>query len=146
MGQFEHITGKSIADWRRRFFLNPSASAATKGTPVTDNIKLFTTTGIWNAQNLGGTVNYIPHYDAILKWIKNGPQTLPPSLRAGRVVYYTAIPDAIPMDWQTGLIGSTASNDQRFWKCYIDMVLGCGEHNRGQTLFGDNTTNSWASR
>ena len=65
-----------------------------------------------------------PNYDAILKWIKNGPQTLPPSLRAGRVLYYDSIPDTIPMNWQTGLIGSTATVNDRFWKEYIDFVIG----------------------
>jgi hypothetical protein len=143
----QDTSARYIADWRQRFFLNPSASSTTKGTPVTDNSKLFNTTnaGTWNPQNLGGTLNYIPNYDAILKWIKNGPQTLPPSLRAGRVLYYTAIPDSIPMNWQTGVIDSSASNDQRFWKCYIDLVIGCGEHNRGQTLYGNGTTNTWNS-
>ncbi len=136
-------SGNYIADWRQRFFLNPGSSS-TKGTPLTDNSKLFNTNGTWKAQNLGSTLNYLPNYDAILKWIKNGPQTLPPSLRAGRVLYYTAIPDSIPMNWQTGLISSSASNDQRFWKDYIDLVIGCGEHNRGQTLFGDNTSNGWS--
>ena len=58
---------------------------------------------MWNPQGLGGAVNYIPNYDAILAWLKSGPQTVPPSLRAGRVVYYTAIPSTIPVNWQTGL-------------------------------------------
>jgi hypothetical protein len=141
----QDTSGRWIADWRQRFFLNPSASSTTKGTPVTDNSKLFGTTGVWNPQNLGGTVNYIPNYDAILKWIKSGPQTLPPSLRAGRVLHYSAIPDSIPMNWSNGLIDSSASTDQRFWKCYIDLVIGCGEHNRGQTLYGYDSNNTWGS-
>jgi hypothetical protein len=133
-----------MADWRKRFFLNPGSSS-TKGTPINDNSKLWTSTGVWQTQNLGGTLRYIPNYDAILQWIKNGPQTLPPSLRAGRVLYYSAIPDSIPMNWQTGIIGSGATADQRFWKCYIDYVIGCGEHNRGQTLYGVGTNNTWGS-
>lgn len=138
-------SGHWIADWRQRFFLSASASPSTKGAPVRDNSQLFNGDGTWKGQNLGSTVNYIPNYDAILKWIKNGPQTLPPSLRAGRVLYYSAIPDAIPMNWQTGLISSSATNDQRFWKCYIDLVIGCGEHNRAQTLHGNGQDNSWGT-
>jgi hypothetical protein len=138
-------TGKVMADWRKRFFLNPSSSSSTKGTPITDNRKLFSATGVWNPQNLTGTLNYIPNYDAILAWLKNGPQTLPPSLRAGRVLYYSAIPSSIPMNWTNGLISSSATADQRYWKGYIDFVLGCGEHNRAQTLYGNGTNNTWDS-
>ncbi|HEX3149051.1 MAG TPA: hypothetical protein VHR66_13300, partial [Gemmataceae bacterium] len=141
-------SGNWIADWRKRFFLAPGTSS-TKGSPIADNSKLFSTTagsiGQWLSQNLGGTVNYIPNYDAILAWIKNGPQTLPPSLRAGRVCYYTAIPTTIPMDWSTGIISSSATADQRFWKGYIDLVIGCGEHNRLQTLYGTDTDNTFGA-
>ena len=133
-----------MADWRKRFFLAPGTSS-TKGAPMADNSKLFNATGVWNAQNLGGTLNYIPNYDAILAWLKTGPQTLPPSLRAGRVCYYTAIPSSIPMNWSTGIISSSASLDQRFWKGYIDFVIGCGEHNRAQTLYGYGSNNTWGS-
>jgi hypothetical protein len=49
------------------------------------------------------------------------------------------------VNWTTGIINSTATADQRFWKCYIDFVLGCGEHNRRQTLYGNDTTNTWGS-
>jgi Flp pilus assembly protein TadG len=141
----QDASGKNIADWRQRFFLAPSASSSTKGTPITDNSKLFNSTGVFNAQNLGSTLNYIPNYDAILAWLKNGPQTLPPALRAGRVCYYTSIPSSIPMNWSTGLISSSATLDQAFWKGYIDFVIGCGEHNRGQTLAGVGTNNTWGS-
>ena len=49
------------------------------------------------------------------------------------------------MNWTTGVISSSASLDQRFWKGYIDFVLGCGEHNRGQTLYGYDTDNTWGT-
>jgi hypothetical protein len=141
----QDTSGRWIADWRQRFFLYPSSSATTKGGPINDNSRLFNSDGTWKPQGLGSSINYIPNYDAILKWIKSGPRTLPPSLRAGRVLYYSAIPDSIPMNWQTGLITSSASNDQRFWKCYIDLVIGSGEHNRGQTLYGNDSNNTWGS-
>jgi Flp pilus assembly protein TadG len=138
-------TGKWMADWRKRFFLKPSTSAGTKGDPVDDNSVLWSTTtgtiGQWKSQYVSGT-QYVPNYDAILKWIKNGTQTLPPSLRAGRVLYYGSIPDSIPMDWSNGRINSSASLDQRFWKDYIDFVLGSGRHTRAKTLAGDG---AWAA-
>ena len=52
-------------------------------------------------------------------------QTLPPSLRAGRALYYSAIPNAIPMNWTTGLIDPSATVEQRFrnaW-AHADTVL-----------------------
>lgn len=139
-------SNRYIADWRKRFFLYPSTSSASKGSPMDDNSKLFdTTTKCWKNQGVSGTLLYVPNYDAILKWLKNGPQTLPTSLRAGRVLYYDAIPDSIPMNWQTGVILSTATTNERFWKEYIDFVLGAGRHPRTQTLYGDNTTNVYGT-
>jgi len=145
----QDTSSRWIADWRKRFFLYPSGSASTKGTPMDDNSRLFDTTsgsvGVWRAQGIGSTVQYVPNYDAILKWIKNGPQTLPPSLRAGRVLYYDAIPDTIPMDWRTGLIGSSSTVNDRFWKDYIDFVIGCGRFTRKKCLYGAGTNNTWGT-
>jgi hypothetical protein len=141
----QDTSGRSIADWRKRFFLAPSGSSTTKGAPVDDNSRLWSAAGVWKDQNPGNSPNYVPNYDAILAWLKSGPQTLPPSLRAGRVLYYSAIPSTIPMNWQTGVIDSSATPDQRFWKDYIDFVLGSGQHRRPFTLYGDGTTNQWGS-
>jgi hypothetical protein len=41
--------------------------------------------------------------------------TLPPNLRAGRIVYYTSIPTDV---------SNLSDPDQRFWREYIDFVLG----------------------
>jgi Putative Flp pilus-assembly TadE/G-like len=139
-------SGRWIGDWRKRFFLTPSANPSNKGAPVGDNSRLFTNNGQWRSQGVGGTLNYVPNYEAILAWIKNGPKTLPPALRAGRVLYYDAIPNVIPMNWQTGVISPSASADERFWKGYIDFVLGAGEHDRNQTLYGYGNDNSWAGQ
>jgi len=139
-------SSRYMADWRKRFFLYPSTSSGTKGAPIDDNSRLFdTSTRRWKNQNVSSTVQYVPHYDAILKWLKTGPKTLPTSLRAGRVLYYDAIPDSIAMNWQTGVILSSATTNERFWKEYIDFVLGAGRHPRNQTLYGDNTTNTSGS-
>jgi len=146
----QDTNNRYIADWRKRFFLFPSTASGTKGNIMDDNSRLFdtaaATVGQWRTQNVGGSpVQYVPNYDAILKWIKSGPQTLPSSLRAGRVLYYDAVPDAIPMNWQTGLAGSTATTNERFWKEYIDFVLGAGRHTRSKTLHGDNSNNTWTT-
>lgn len=138
-------TGKWIADWRKRFFLKPGSNATTKGGVVDNNTILYTTGGLWQNQyvtsNNVTTTRYVPNYNAILKWIKTGPQTLPASLRAGRVLYYSSIPDTIPIDWNTGLLNtSNVSLDQRFWKEYIDFVLGTGRHDRTKTLYGYGTS------
>src|SRR5262249_41253762 len=59
-------------------------------------------------------------YVAILKWIKSGPQVFPPNLRAGRVLYYSSIPNDV--DTSTGT--AQVKLDKRFWKEYIDYALG----------------------
>ena len=138
--------GRVMADWRKRFFLYPSNSSDTPGAVMDDNSQLFDQSGVWREQGVRGTRRYVPNYDAVLAWLKSGPLTLPPALRAGRVLYYSAIPDAIPVDWSTGLIRTSATADQRFWKDYIDFVLGAGQHNRAQTLYGDDTDNTWAGQ
>lgn len=142
----QDTSNRYMADWRKRFFLYPSTSSTTKGAPMDDNSRLFDiTTCKWKNQGVSSTVQYVPNYDAILKWLKTGPKTLPNALRAGRVLYYDAIPDSIPMNWQTGVISSDATTNERFWKEYIDFVVGAGRHPRSQTLYGDNTANSFGS-
>ena len=140
-------SGKNIADWRKRFFLKPSGSAGTKGAVLDDNSLLFSATGVWKLQNVAGVpVNYVPNYDAILKWLTTGPKVLPTAMRAGRVLYYNSIPTSIPMDWATGLIDGAATIDQRFWKEYIDYVLGAGRHKRNKNLYGYGANNTWAGQ
>src|SRR6185437_5301009 len=92
-GQAGYVPG----DWRQRYF----------GT--SDNSKLWNSSGIW-IQN-GGTINYAN----VLAWIKSGPQTLPPSLQSGRVVYYSSIPSDASY---TGS-GTATDMDKRFWKEFI---------------------------
>lgn len=92
-------------DWRQNYF----------GT--TDNTKLWDGGGNWQDPNAGG---YTIDYAAILKWLKKtGPNPFPSQLRSGRIVYYTSIPDTI--DTSTF---PPADLNQRFWKDYIDYVLG----------------------
>jgi Flp pilus assembly protein TadG len=83
-------------DWRQRYF----------GT--NDNTKLWnssssgSTVGQWINQSSGGSVTI--NYANVLAWITSGPQTLPPNLQSGRLVYYSSIPTtvangSIPKKW-----------------------------------------------
>ena len=116
-------SGRWMADWRRRFFLKsdgtPFDPQAADNDPVTTgtqsiNQALFngSTGAVLNTSN-----RYTINYPAVLAWIRSGPQVLPPNLRAGRVVYYTSIPSVVT--------SANTDKDQRFWREYIDFVLGC---------------------
>ena len=111
---------RSQFDWRNQYF----------GT--TNNTKLWNSSGKW-IQN-GATINYAN----VLAWIKSGPQTLPPNLQSGRIVYYSSIPSDVS--------SYTSNLDQRFWKEYIDFVFGYNSetttYNPINTLYGQNTSGS----
>jgi len=104
-------------DWRKKFF------ELTTGTALNDNTKLWNSSGQWNTP----TGNYIINYKAILNWIVNtGPNPFPPVLRGGDVLYYSSIPTDVPASaysW-SALNSSITNADQRFWKEYIDYVIG----------------------
>lgn len=82
--------------------------------------------------------NYRINYAAILRWLKSGPQTLPPNLRAGRVLYYSSIPN----DVDTGSGSTQQKLDKRFWKEYIDYVMGY-RYTSSTNLAGN--ADSWSS-
>ncbi len=104
-------------DWRSLFFNNPGTNVG-----VTDNTKLWTNTGSWQAPS---ATTYSINYTAILNWIKNtGTNPFPPLLRAGRIQYYGSIPSTI----DTSTFPPT-NLDQRFWKAYIDNILGVEQIN-----------------
>jgi hypothetical protein len=97
-------------DWRARFFTTPS------GAPLMDN-SLMWSSGQLRAPS---STTYLINYNAILDWIQNcGPNPFPAQMRAGGIVYYTAIPSTI----NTATFPPPDPN-QRFWKEYIDEVLG----------------------
>lgn len=131
-------------DWRRRYFLNKSGGAlnaqgdndsGTSGTQGINETILRTGSG----QTLNLTVPTQVNYTAILKWIKSGPQVMPPNLRAGRVLYYSSIPD----DVNTGSGGTQERLDKAFWKAYIDFVLGIGSYTSAANQYG--SADSWGS-
>lgn len=139
-------TGKPMCDWRRHFFLDRNSAAfnpqsdnnsSTTGTGNNEGINevlLNSSSGLTTANS---TTNWKVNYPAVLKWIKTGPQTLPPNLRAGRILYYTSIPDDV--DTSTG--SAEQKKDKAFWKNYIDYVLGYS-FTSSSYLYG--TGDSWS--
>jgi Flp pilus assembly protein TadG len=111
-------------DWRLRFFHRNDGSTwgvnyDTQGsTPAGGVNSSLLNTGS-STVLATGTANWRVDYPAVLKWIKSGPQVLPPNLRAGHVLYYTSIPDDV--DTNTG--SDEVKRDKRWWKAYIDHVL-----------------------
>jgi hypothetical protein len=102
-------------DWRRIYL----------GT--NDNTKLWDNNGNWKSPTDGP---YAINYSAILQWLKNtGPNPFPSQLRSGRIIYYTQIPDTI----DTSSFPPTDLN-QRFWKDYIDYVLGLVQEDQNTWL------------
>ncbi|AGA31527.1 Tad domain-containing protein [Singulisphaera acidiphila] len=95
---------RTANDWRQKFF------------GVTDNTVLWDSSGNWKVPS---SSTYSVNYTAILAWIKQTPNPFPPRLRAGRILYYDAIPSSI----STSSYPPSDPN-QRFWKEYIDYVLG----------------------
>jgi Flp pilus assembly protein TadG len=107
--------GTTPADWRVRFF----------GT--NDDTKLFNSSG---SLSLPGATTYTINYNEILRWITQTPNPFPTQMRAGRVIYYSAIPTSI-----TGVWPNYGSTDQRFWKEFIDYTLGLKQ--TGLTTYQD---------
>ncbi|HWB08360.1 MAG TPA: Tad domain-containing protein [Pirellulales bacterium] len=131
-------------DWRTTYFYKTDGV-----TPQNDNSKLWNSSGVWQAP---GSSTYYINYNAILNFIKNvGPNPFPSTLRSGRIVYYTS---PIPTTIDTSTWPPSDLN-QRFWKDYIDYVLGVMQTgastyqiiNNGQTAgtgYGSDT--SWGTR
>jgi len=98
-------------DWRKRYFTYPGSS-----TRMDDNSRLWDSSGNWRTP---GSSTYAIDYAAILNFIKNvGPNPFPNRLQSGRILYYDAIPDTISSSYPPSDL------NQRFWKDYIDYVLG----------------------
>ncbi len=130
---------RSQWDWRRKFFLKSDGV-----TPVDDNSLLWTTGSGATARvpRSGGTVNYYINYAAILRWLRDtGPNPFPPQLRAGRIWYYKSIPDpgsnpATDATFNARFYVQTPADlNDRFWKQYIDFVLGFEQSS--STTYGD---------
>src|SRR5439155_10603827 len=80
--------------------------------------------------------NYVINYKAILAWItanciqasSTDGKPFPSQLRAGRILYYDAVPTDVPAaaydHTQKNYQITWADQNQRFWKEYIDYALG----------------------
>jgi hypothetical protein len=98
-------------DWRQLYF----------GTK--DNTKLWDSSGNWRSPSGNYTINY----KKILAWIKStGPNPFPSQLRSGNILYYDQIPTDVPASAYTHsqLNSNISDPNQRFWKEYIDYVVG----------------------
>ena len=136
-------------DWRVRYFLNRTGGAfdpqgdnnpaTTTITESVDRVLLRNAAGqTLAAYGSATTPNWRPNYSAVLKWIKSGPQVLPPNLRAGRVLYYSSIPDDVD-----AATGSTQQRlDKLFWKEYIDYVFAW-RYTSTSNLYG--TGDGWSA-
>jgi len=97
-------------DWRNTFF----------GT--TDNTKLWDASGNW----LNPSGNYTINYKAILAWLKADPNPFPSTLRSGNILFWDQIPTDVPAGSYNHTVANSTITDpnQRFWKEYIDYVVG----------------------
>lgn len=110
------------SDWRKLYFRKTGGSYPNFGGAMDVNTSLWDSSGNWrNPQGY-----YVVNYKAILAWIKSSPNPFPAQLRAGRILYYDAIPDDVPSSAYTHTNANSQISDpnQRFWKEYIDFVLG----------------------
>lgn len=119
----------------------PATASTTTPTPIiraphntSSSISITDTDG--TARNYFYRINY----EAILSWLLSSPNPFPSQLRAGKIKYYDDIPDPTATKYaglNTRWWGTTTSNltdkNERFWRSYIDFVLGV----QGTTL---NTT------
>jgi Flp pilus assembly protein TadG len=127
--------GAFSADWRARFFL------ANDGvTPLVNNLRWDGTGNLLPPCDSGGAAgsnnNYRINYPAILAWMAqpatNPTNVFPAQLRSGGIKYYGSIPTTM-----TTATFPPSNTDQRFWKEYIDEVLGLQQTG----LNGDGTPN-----
>lgn len=105
--------------WGKSFFVwppNPKSDWRAGYFGTNNNTRLWDSSGNWRAPS-GST--YSVNYTAILNFIKNvGPNPFPSRLQSGRILYYDQIPSSISSTWPPSDL------NQRFWKDYIDYVLG----------------------
>ncbi len=119
---------RPVWDWRQKFFID-----AVTGQRVTLNARIYDSQGNWLAP---GSATYQIDYQAILQWIMQSPNPFPPQLRAGRILYYSAMPNASDSTLNNRFWTQWPLTDhnERFWKEYIDYVLGVQQVN---------SNNSW---
>lgn len=144
------VNGNWICDWRKRFFLRgdstDTADVFFVNTDNINNILFRSSVGQVFIAPLTGTAftnvdtdpdlnrrrnapgYYRINYEAIIAWLRSPllPQVLPTNLRAGRILYYSTMPD----DLYVGSTGNT--EDKTFLRNYIHFVLGIPQFNATQ--------------
>jgi hypothetical protein len=122
---------------------NSSGSPATQSTPNPTPIKnspMGTSGGTQTTVTENGaavTYAYKINYAAILFWLfdsTQNPNPFPTTLQGGRIRYYSAVPNyndqSLNTRWWAADRGTNSSGsvlsdlNERFWKDYIDFVLG----------------------
>jgi Flp pilus assembly protein TadG len=122
-------------DWRRNFFFEADGV-----TPLDDNNMMFK-----NAYPgyLDPPGNYVINYKAILNWIRNtGTNPFPNQMRSGDIQFYSSIPSDVPASAynHNNPNYNITNTDQRFWKEYIDWVLGVWRSPEGNVQHTQNPT------
>lgn len=155
-------------DWRQRFFfkkntstnqlswldhnnilLDPSGAPATSNNSgVTPIIKTPQTTTTVTENGVSVTYRYCINYAAIFHWLRNqDPKPFPSTMITGRIQYYTTIPDPTgDTNFNNRFWTQSPMTDlnERFWKDYVDFVLGL--HETGANTYSNTDgENPWTS-
>ena len=132
-----HHADNGAKDWRQRFFIMDRYNYGSSYDKwLHHNNVLWQSNGrprnpqysSHRVTNDDGTWTYRINYAAILKWLDTDPKPFPPRLRAGKIVYYDAFPDytdtTLNSRWWSTDPDDLSDKNERFWKGYIDFVLG----------------------
>jgi hypothetical protein len=150
----KYNTGTSTYGWldHNSILFNPSGSPATQASPNPTpilNVPMGTSGGTTTTVYENGvkvTYAYKINYAAILFWlfdssITGNPSPFPSTLQGGRIRYYSSIPNyndtTLNSRWWAASIGTSGDSgvlsdvNERFWKDYIDFVLGVQGYGSG---------------
>ncbi len=156
-------------DWRQRFFFKKRTSdgalfwldnnnllfntaaatgtATSDGSGVTPIMRQPNQTRTITENGVGVSYRVCINYAAIFKWLKTTPTHFPNAMTTGRIKFWTAIPDP------TGDSGFNnrfwtqypmTDLNERFWKDYVDFMLGYVE-NGVNTYDNSDGTNPFTS-
>ncbi len=143
-------------DWRQLYFLSSSGapwnnSLSIAGAYPNNNV-LFTGSGIFNSPPTG---NYQINYKTILAWInancvQQSPgdgHPFPPVLRSSNQIFYSYIPTDVPVSAYTWSNPNSQITDPsvRFWKEYIDFVVGVWQDPTGAIQIPGTSTCSYGT-
>lgn len=125
-------------DWRQRFFIKVRSSDG-QMTPLDSNTLLYnadgtvktpgTTTAITEVspttrQSVSVNYTYRINYAAIFNWLQTSPAPFPSQIRAGKILYYSQIPNASNINDTLWKNRNGTNDNERFWRNYVDFVLG----------------------